>query len=256
MKSGQGRPARLRQLCHVQAHYAISLRCAAAATVSIRNGRSLVASRKPLRRSERDARGIWFAKQDRFRSDWPFSYSRLCRDFPSARRSDASSMCLNPTDRSTMMEVKSGMPAIRAEVKRSLLAFTIAPLVPSVMIIILAFLGRPAEAIWSAVFVLLLSYATMLFPGAPLCYVVWRLRWNSVWAFIAIGVVCSTVAAAFVMQGPITSFLTNEKGATLRGFLMLAIVASIFGAVTGYVFWRIVRPGRPSSRTSDSRGRQ
>jgi H+/Cl- antiporter ClcA len=93
-------------------------------------------------------------------------------------------------------------------------------------------------------FVLPISYATLIFPGIPLYLLVRRLKWRSAWVYAIIGVFCSFSASVVVWWGTFADKTADGTLADWKPFIAFSVIAGILGFATGLLFWGLARPGR------------
>lgn len=128
---------------------------------------------------------------------------------------------------------------------RQCIAFIVAPLVPSLLFILLALVARPADGFWVAKFALPFTIGTTLISGVPLHIMFSRMGWTSRWAYASIGVVCGLLAAIFLFATTIVDAMTSHQSSPWFATAAFTLIFCVLGALSGLIFWVIARPDIP-----------
>lgn len=129
---------------------------------------------------------------------------------------------------------------------RLITAFLLAPLTPSAIVMLIAVAGaRLGEGLWACMIVLPVSYCAAVFPGIPLYFLTRRLQ--TCWVFCMVGISCALAASAALWWATFADRLSGGDASGWMPFLGFSIVAAVFGALAGYVFWRVMRPAQVSA---------
>lgn len=135
------------------------------------------------------------------------------------------------------------MQLSKIQLRRLLVAFLIAPLTPAAIVMLIAAGGgRLGEGLWASTIVLPMSYGVMLVPGIPLYWLVRRLRWVSLWSYMAMGLICASAGSVVLWWGTFAERFSDPDMAGWTPFIAFCVVAGIFGLLTGVVFWKLEQP--------------
>ncbi|MGF6492182.1 hypothetical protein ABIE56_000335 [Luteibacter sp. 621] len=102
--------------------------------------------------------------------------------------------------------------------------------------------GNLGEGVWAAMILVPVSYASMVFPGSVLYWVVRRLHWVFPWVYALLGVLCAGAACIAVWWGTWGERFAGSDSSMPATVVTFAMIAVIFGAPTGFVFWKLEQP--------------
>lgn len=134
------------------------------------------------------------------------------------------------------------MPVITNERRKLLLAFSIAPLIPALVLLAISLAGHPLEGLWGVALIAPISYVVAVCPGALLYFSLRRFGAASAFGCTAIGILCGAFASLYYMRDSIEHAWADGPQANWAPSVTFAIIASVLGGLSGYVFWRISRP--------------
>jgi hypothetical protein len=123
------------------------------------------------------------------------------------------------------------------------LAFLLAPLTPGAAAMLCALpSGNLGEGVWAAMILVPISYSSMVFPGGVLYLIVRRLHCVSPWVYSLLGVLCAGAACVAVWWGTWSERFAGSDSSVPATLVTFTIIAVIFGAPTGFVFWKLEQP--------------
>jgi hypothetical protein len=134
--------------------------------------------------------------------------------------------------------------------RRPLRAFIIAPLAPGAVALAFALMsGKLGEGLWACMILVPISYMLMVFPGSVFYLVLRRLNWVSPWSCALLGALCAGTACIAIWWGTWAVRFTSGNGSIPAVLATFSMIAIMFGAPTGLVFWRLERPAMENSGT-------
>jgi hypothetical protein len=140
---------------------------------------------------------------------------------------------------------------------KSLAGFAVAPLAPSVLLIIISMIRGPRGGDdWFILIVLVTSYLGSLIVGLPVHLLLKKLCYNSLPIYIAAGFVGGIVPFIILFGYPMVmnyGASPSSMGFTRGDYYILGIMAFCGGLIAG-IFWLVARPGQISSRRTMSDG--
>jgi len=132
--------------------------------------------------------------------------------------------------------------------KRTLLAFLIAPLVPGLIFLVLSlFSGELGTGIWALIVASAVGYGAAIMIGLPVLFVMHRLRFYRLVAYLVMGQLVSLVVGFYLIVYPLAT-IRDEPFSLHRlvaaNYGQIAIIAFL-GLFTTLAYWLVARPDRP-----------
>lgn len=121
------------------------------------------------------------------------------------------------------------MPLMTDENKRLALAFVLAPLVPSSVLIAISLVGHPLEGLWGAVLITPVSYIAAFFPGSLLYFAARRLGIASAAVCVGIGSISGGMASFCLMWNSVRQAWEDGPQGNWAPSITVAVIAGLLG---------------------------
>jgi hypothetical protein len=133
------------------------------------------------------------------------------------------------------------VPLLTSKNRRLVLAFAVAPLGPSLVLIAISLAGRPLEGLWAAALITPISYLVTAFPGSLLYLIARQFGIVNAATCALIGSISGGMAGCCLMWNSVRQALQGGAQANWAPSVTVAIIAGLLGGGTGLLFWWLSR---------------